>query len=424
MHVAILGNGVAGVTAALRVRARRPDWKISLVSGESRYHWSRPALMYVFMGHMRYEDTKPFPDAFWAEKRIDLVRAWVTRIDTANRRLETHGGESIAWDRLLIATGSKSNRFGWPGQDLEGVQGLYGLSDLHALYENTREARHAVIVGGGLIGIEMAEMLHSRNIHVTFLVREPSYWSNILNLEESGMVNRLIREQGMGLELETELGSIEDDGRGRCGAVVTRDGRRMACQLVGLTAGVSPNTAVAKDSGIATGRGILVDDQLRTRSEGVFAAGDCAEIVAPGEPRNLIQQVWYTGKLQGEVAGDNLAGEERRYEPGLWYNSAKFLDLEYHTYGSVNAGVPGERNLFWEHPGHRHSARLVTAADGTLIGLQSMGLRWRHPVAERWLREKRDAGYALEHLRELAFEPEFHDRHEAEIAKGLREQLA
>jgi NADPH-dependent 2,4-dienoyl-CoA reductase/sulfur reductase-like enzyme len=380
--------------------------------------------MYVFMGHMRYQDTKPFPDSLWAANRIELVRGWVTRIDTEKRRLEMHRGEPIAWDRLLIATGSKSNRFGWPGQNLAGVQGMYGLFDLHALYENARDARHAVIVGGGLIGIEMAEMLHSRNIHVTFLVREPSYWSNVLNDEESAMVNRLIREQGTGLELGTELGSIEDDGEGRCGAVVTGDGRRLECQLVGLTAGVSPNVAVARDSGIETGRGVLVDRQLRTRSEDVWAAGDCAEIVADGEAPSLIQQVWYTGKLQGEVAGDNIAGEGRGYEPGIWYNSAKFLDLEYHTYGSVNTKLPGERNLYWEHPDHRHSARLVAEQDGTLIGLQSMGLRWRHPVAERWLRERRDLSFAFEHLAELAFEPEFHARHEAEIVGSMREQLA
>ena len=81
MHVAILGNGVTGVSAALRLRERRPDWRITLVSGESTHHYSRPALMYVFMGHMRYADTKPFEDSFWGEKRLDLVRAWVTRID-------------------------------------------------------------------------------------------------------------------------------------------------------------------------------------------------------------------------------------------------------------------------------------------------------------------------------------------------------
>jgi hypothetical protein len=90
----------------------------------------------------------------------------------------------------------------------------------------------------------------------------------------------------------------------------------------------------------------------------------------------------------------------------------------------VGARVPGERHLYWEHPGHRHAARFVTAADGTLIGLQSMGLRWRHPVAERWLREERDAAWALDHLQELSFEPELQERYEDEIRDSFGEQLA
>jgi len=133
MHVAILGNGVAGVTAALRLRQKRPAWRITLISGESTYHYSRPALMYVFMGHLSYADTKPFEDSSWAEQRIDLVRDWVVGIDVADRRLRLHRGTPIHYDQLLIATGSKPNSFGWPGEDLAGVQGLWGLVDLKLL---------------------------------------------------------------------------------------------------------------------------------------------------------------------------------------------------------------------------------------------------------------------------------------------------
>ena len=123
MHVAILGNGVAGVTAALRLRQKRPDWRISVISGESTYHYSRPALMYIFMGHLRYRDTKPFEDAYWAEQRLDLVRDWVIAIDVAAKRLQLHRGPPIHYDKLLLATGSNPNRFGWPGQDIQGVKG-------------------------------------------------------------------------------------------------------------------------------------------------------------------------------------------------------------------------------------------------------------------------------------------------------------
>ncbi len=423
-HVAILGNGVTGITAALRLRKKQPDWRITVISGESKYHYSRPALMYVFMGHMRYEDTKPYEDSFWDEQRIDLVRDWVVRIDTEWKQLELHRGEPLPYDKLLIATGSKTNKFGWPGQDLDGVQGLWDLRDLKQLYATCERTRHAVVVGGGLIGIEMAEMVHSRGIHVTFLVREESYWNNILPDEESAMINRVIREAGMDLRLETNLREIVDDGEGRVkGVVVEETGETIDCQLVCLTPGVSPNVDLVKDTGIETGRGILVDWSLRTNVPDVYAAGDCAELVNAGDERNTIQQVWYTGKMQGEVAGDVMAGEPRSYDKGIWYNSAKFLDLEYHTYGSVNMKVPGEQNLYWEHPSHRHALRIVHEPGAGVIGFNTMGLRYRHEVCERWLRDKRDVPFVLEHLEQANFDPEFFRHHEADIRRTLQGQL-
>lgn len=422
MHVAIIGNGVTGVTAAIRLREKQPDWRITLISGESDYHYSRPALMYIFMGHMTYRATKPYEDDFWDRQRLERVRDWVTEIDTPNKRLILHRGDPVAYDKLLIATGSDSNMFGWPGQDLDGVQGLYSLMDLRLLYENSKACEHAVIVGGGLIGIELAEMLHARHIHVTFLVREESYWDNIIPKEESGMINRVILEQGIGLELETLLAEIVDDGSGRVCAVVTDRDERIECQLVGLTAGVSPNIDLVADSPIETGRGILVDRRFQTGVPDVYAAGDCAEMESEDGGRNLIQQVWYTGKKQGEAVGDVIAGEGREYDAGIWYNSAKFFDLEYQVYGQVNLNVPGEKNLFWEHENHKHSVRVVHI-DGEVIGLNFMGLRYRHEVCERWIAEKRSVDDVLDHLEEGNCDPEFFSRFESEIVGSLKEQM-
>jgi NADPH-dependent 2,4-dienoyl-CoA reductase/sulfur reductase-like enzyme len=406
MHVAILGNGVAGVSTALRLRALRPDWRITIVSGESTHHYSRPALMYVFMGHMRYADTKPFPDTLWAERRIDLVRDWVTAIDVERHELTPHRGTPIHFDKLVIATGSKPNKFGWPGQDLPGVQGLWGLYDLQLLNENVKHAARAVVVGGGLIGIELAEMLHSRGLDVSILVREESYWSNILPAEESQMVNAAIRASGMDLRLETELAEIVGVA-GRVGAVVTKAGERIDCGLVGLTVGVSPNVDVAKGSGIDVGRGVLVDRSLRTSVPDVFAAGDCAEIVTPKGTRNVINQVWYTGKMQGETLAAVLAGDAREYDPGIWFNSAKFLDLEYQTYGRV---VPGElESLFWSDDAEKRSIRIVHA-DGRVTGFNLMGVRWRHVVCERWLAEKATVEHVLDHIEDARFDPELGGR--------------
>jgi NADPH-dependent 2,4-dienoyl-CoA reductase/sulfur reductase-like enzyme len=423
MHVVIIGNGVTGATAARDLRRLDPDCRITMVSGESRYHYARPALMYIFMGHMSYQDTKPFEDHTWAEQRIDLVRDWVTGIDTDARRIDLHGGGALDYDRLLLALGSTSNRFGWPGQDLDGVQGLWGLPDLKRLYDTVPRVQRAVIVGGGLIGIELAEMLHSRGLPVTFLVRESSYWNNILPVEESAMVNRLIRQAGFDLRLDTELEAIEGDEAGRVRAVVLKGGERLDCELVGLTAGVRPNIELVADTAIETGRGILVDDSLHTNVDGVLAAGDCAEIVTPGQGRNLIQQVWYTGKAQARVAAQVLAGREVSYDPGIWYNSAKFLDLEYHTYGDVNRRIDGERSLYWEHASGLHAIRLVYLPD-RLIGVNTMGARFRHHVCESWIADALPVAQVVERLPEAAFDAEFTHPHAAAAADHFRRELA
>jgi len=422
VHVAIIGNGIAGITAARELRKRQPGARITVVSGESDHHYSRPALMYVFMGHMRYEHTKPYEDSFWRKNRIELVRAWVTRIDPAKKTLELDRGSPIAWDRLVIATGSRPNRFGWPGQDLEGVQGLYSLQDLELLERNAAGARRAVIVGGGLIGIELAEMLHTRGVAVTILVRESTYWGSILPAEESELVNRVIRREGLDLRLSTQLREVVDDGKGRACAVITDRGERIDCQVVGLTAGVSPNVSVCAGSPVDVGRGVLVDRSFRTSVPDVYAAGDCAEIRMEGG-KNRIEQLWYTGRIHGEVLGRVLAGEDVAYDRGIWFNSAKFLDLEYQTYGLVRTNVPGEKSLYWQADDGLHAMRVVYT-DESVVGFDTLGIRYRHRTCERWIQEKRRVEHVLENLPEANFDPEFFRRYERDMVRAWKGQLA
>ena len=161
------------------------------------------------------------------------------------------------------------------------------------------KTKQAVIVGGGLIGIELGEMLYSRHIEVTFLIREKSYWNNLLPIEESTMINRVINERGISLVTGTNLKEIIGDRNGQVKAVRTEFEETLDCQLVGLTPGVSPNIDLIHSTPIASARGIQVDLSFRTNIPDVFAAGDCAEIFINDECPNLIQQVWYTGKKQG-----------------------------------------------------------------------------------------------------------------------------
>lgn len=219
------------------------------------------------------------------------MRDWVVGGDLEARWLALHRAGELRFDRLLLATGSQPNRFGWPGQELDGVQGLYGLPDLRRLHDTVQCTHHAALVGGGLIGVELAERLLSHGVRVTRLVREESYRCNVLPREESALVNDEARAHGVELRPGPELGWIEADGRGRVAAVHTARGERIECQLVDLTARVSPNLDLARELGLACERGVLVDRSLRSRVPDFLAAGDCAEAVLGGAEPNLLQQV-------------------------------------------------------------------------------------------------------------------------------------
>jgi len=208
--IVIIGNGISGVTAARHIR-KNSHAQITIISEEHPYFFSRTALMYVYMGHMKFEHTQPYEKHFWKKNNINLIQTRVESIVTKTKTLNLSHGEKLVYDSLIIATGSKPNKFGWKGQDAKGVMGLYHKKDLEALEQyapNNQMCKRAVIVGGGLIGIELAEMLHSRHIPITFLVREDSFWNKVLPEGESELINREILEKGIDLRLNTNLKEV------------------------------------------------------------------------------------------------------------------------------------------------------------------------------------------------------------------------
>jgi NADPH-dependent 2,4-dienoyl-CoA reductase/sulfur reductase-like enzyme len=419
MHIAIIGNGISGITAARFIR-KLSEHQITVISAESDYFFSRTALMYIYMGHMRLEDTQPYEDWFWKKNNISLKKAYVEKVNPSEKTIHFRGGEKMAFDKLIIASGSASNKFGWPGQDLDGVHGLYTLQDLEAMEKHSAGLKRAVIVGGGLIGIEMAEMFHSRHIPVTFLVRENAFWDMVLPPEESAMVTRHILENGIDLRLGAELKEIINDGKGKACAIITNTGERIECGFVGLTAGVSPNINFLKDSGIETQRGVLVNEWLETNIPGIYAIGDCAQIREPREGRRNIEAIWYTGKMMGETVAYTICNKAIAYNPGIWFNSAKFFDIEYQIYGTVLAKAPdNHRSLYWEHPDGRKAIRLVYDSDNkdTILGFHLMGIRYRHEVCEKWIQERTPVSAVLENLSLANFDPEFYDTYEGELVE-------
>ena len=444
MRVVIIGNGVAGMEAALAIRAREPETDITLVSEESDHFFSRTALMWVFSGQMSHRDIEPLERDVYERSGFRRVRARAIRIDVDAHQVVLAGGHApLQYDRLLIACGSRPRPGPWPGSDARGVGHFVTLQDLHwyecellgkdaateppradahlaattndspyRFREVASEARGSLgtrpsVIGGGLIGIEAVEVAVAAGLRPRFFIREEWFWPIALDGRESTWISERMGEHGVDVHLQHDVEELETDAQGNLAAIRTNQGRfESDCAVVAI--GVIPNTEWLRESDIQIDDrgGIVVDGSLRTNAPDVFAAGDCTSVRwFDGSSRP--EQLWYTARDQGRVAARGILGDDARYARGTWYNSAKLMDIEYTTAGLVNFALEDERNWFFEERGKvRSTSRIVTQGE-RVVGFNMLGRRWDHSVFIRWIEERRELAWVLKHLNEAAFDTEF-----------------
>ncbi len=230
----------------------------------------------------------------------------------------------------------------------------------------------------------------------------------------------------MDVRYRTELREILGDASGRVRAIVTSQGEEITCQWVGLGIGVAPNLSLAQRSAVETDRGILVDELLQTNLPDVYAAGDCAQHRQRGTGEVPIEQLWYTGRMQGETVAHTICGRPTPYRRGVWFNSAKFFNLEYQTYGQVPARLPdGIESFYWQHPTANCALRINFApqANDAVLGFNAMGLRLRQAVCENWIKTKTPIQTVIGQLKTANFDPEFYRRHEPAIQRQFAEMM-
>ena len=289
---------------------------------------------------MKYEHTKPYEDSFWPKNNIQLIQDWVTQIDPEGQRVFlSELNEWISYSSLILALGSKPMQLGLDKEEISGVQGLYSIQDVEKLELRTPLIQQAVIVGGGLIGVELAEMLLSRGKKVTMIIREESFWRNVLPSEESKMISQHLVSHGLNLLFKEEIIELHTQENVReIGSVTLKSGELLETDFLGVTIGVQPNISWLRNTDLEIDKGILVNEYLETSWPNVFAVGDCVQLRNPDIGRRATEQIWYTGRMMGEVVADTILKNKRqKYSPGIFFNSAKFFDIEYQTYGHVPA---------------------------------------------------------------------------------------
>jgi NADPH-dependent 2,4-dienoyl-CoA reductase/sulfur reductase-like enzyme len=408
VHFVIVGNGIAGTSAAFAIRRREPKARITLIGGESDYFFSRTALMYAFMDRMNLRDLEPYERKVYDAQKIERVRGWVTDLDDGARRLRLYNGTEIAYDRLLLATGSVPASAPWPGLDrcVDGVVNFVSLQDLERCERLTPTTKQAVVVGGGLIGVELVECLSFHNLQVTFLAKDKWYWPAALGPDEGMLIADHIRRHGVDLRLGEEVSEVLADDLGRVRGVRVSQAQ-YPCQMLGISIGVRPAISWLEKvtTPPALGRGIRITADFRTSLTNVWSAGDCAELLQEdGSP--IVEQIWYSAKRQGELAGDAMLGDPISYRPPLFYNSAKFFDIEYTTVGKVVRLPEQARSFSCRIPGRDVNVRIIEH-EGAVIGFNMLGSRWNHALFEDWINERRTLEYVIDHLQLAQFDVEF-----------------
>jgi NAD(P)H-nitrite reductase large subunit len=420
-RVVVIGNGIAGITFARNLRKSNSEVSITIISGESQYFFSRPALMYLYMGQMKFENTKPYEDWFWAKNNFQLIHAWVENIDLESKKVICSNGHQENYDFLIVATGSTPRKLRVEGIDLIGVQGFYGLADLDLMEKSTKSISHAVVVGGGLVGIELVEMLLTRKIKVTYLIREAYYFGNVLPEAEAKLLTQLIQSHGVDARLSIEIERLEGDVSGHVVGVHTTNGAFIQCDWVGIAVGVQPNISFLKNSRLETNVGVLVNKYFESNHVNVYAIGDCAEFKEALEiPRGNIEQTWYTGRMHGETLAFSLAKEKTAYSPGVWFNSAKFFTTEYLTYGHVPVMVQEPlRDFYWESSEKDKAFRIVYEGEsGRVLGVHSLGWRIKHQFFDRAISEQWTFEKVMRQLHKADFDPEFYKSISKEVVKN------
>ena len=333
----IVGTGVAGVAAMETLRQNDPSGEILAVTEDPHGFYSRPGLAYYLSDEIPASRLILFSKQDWKALRVRTIRGRVERIDPHTHKIMVHKAGPLAYDRLLLATGSTAIPLEVPGADSKGVVKLDTLEDARRMLALARHVHTAVVVGGGVVSVEMAEGLAARGVNVHYFLRGERYWPRVLDETESRLIEGQLDRAGIRLHPCTEIATILSR-RGKVTAVQTKKGDILPCGMVAVGIGVDPRKELAQSAGLKTDRGILVDEFLRTSAADIYAAGDAAQVLDPNTGASQVETLWLPARRQGETAAWNMAGRPQAYFRSAATNVLRLAGLRLSIIGAVGNG--------------------------------------------------------------------------------------
>ncbi len=398
MRYVIVGNGAAAATAVETLTGVAPGATIEVYGEEPYWAYRRPQLPEFLAGGVDEDRILIHPPSWYEQRGVSVQRGVrVEALETASGTIRLADGRAVPYDRLLLATGAVSYIPPLIGVEMAGVFSLRTLDDARAIRAAAQNARRAIVLGGGLLGLETARALRSLGLEVT--VVEVYGWLLPRQLDQPGgeILGNIIT--GMGIQILTGSATECLAGRdGRFSGLRLKDGQEVEGEMVLISAGVRSRVELAQQAGLAVNRGIIVDKRLRTTAEGVYAAGDCAEF--DGRVYGILPATWE----QGRAAARNMAGQETVYEGTIPSTTLKVVGVDLTSIGEVYPEGEGFVELRRSEPEAGRYVKLVLR-EGRLVGAILLGERKRVRLFNRLIAERADVSAYAERLLEPDFEP-------------------
>jgi NAD(P)H-nitrite reductase large subunit len=391
-HV-VIGNGIAGSTAADHARRLHPDCAIDVVAMEPHRLYNRMAISRLIHGRSAMDGLYLLPDS-WHDD--NAVTCWLNtrarHIDLEDRAVVLATGERLPYDRLILATGSRSVVPDVPGAELQGSFTLRRAEDAIAIraLAQAHDVHAAVVAGGGLLGLEAAYSLRKLGLETIVLERGPWLMRRQLDEPSARVLERYL--DALGITVMTDAVAARILGEDRVTAVGLADGRQLDCGLFLACPGVVPNVELAREAGLEMGRGVLVDRSMRTSDPAVLAAGEVAEV--DGELIGL----WPQSARQGEIAGVNAVGGSAVYEPTPTTARLKVAGAEVASIGRFDATEPGDEVIVREEDDAASYRKLVVNG-GRAVGAILIGHPLELPAVQRAIEEGLDVTDVVDQLR-------------------------
>ena len=383
-HV-IIGDGIAGSSAAETIREQDPDADVTVITEEGEALYNRILIKEFAKGKLPEAPISIHESDWYAERDIDLqLDTVVTGIDTDEKIVNTHESGTIEYDKLLLATGGTPTQLPVDGSDADGVHHFWTFQDARAIREHADAADTGIVVGAGLLGIDLAAICAAQDIDAHYLMRGNRWWRYALSLEGAEIIHDALDENGVTPVFDSGVDHFETDEDGQVTGATDPNGDHYEGDFVGVAIGLNFNTEFLHDTAVELDDGIVVDEHMAADVEDVYAAGDITRFYDTILDDYTQNGAWGSAKEQGAVAGMNMTGDDEEFR---WVPSYSITHFEF-PFLSFGHPTIGD-----EHAERKYSDtewRRLAFKDGQLVGGVLIGDLSPQSAYKQLIREERD----------------------------------